>query len=61
MRINIDGPLPEKISDEAAYHLVNFFMSITAELESIYFAKMRRYIEDNKPIKPKRSLKALAF
>jgi hypothetical protein len=62
MRANIYDFLPEKISDEGAYHLVNFFMNLTAELESVYFAQMKRHIEDNKPIKsPKRSSKAFAF
>ena len=47
MKINIYNLLPEKISDEGAYHLVNFFMNLTAELESCYFAQMKRYIDDN--------------
>jgi hypothetical protein len=41
--------LPDEISDEAAYHLVTFFTKLTTELESRYFAQMRRYIRDNSP------------
>jgi hypothetical protein len=41
--------LPEKISDEGAYYLVNFFMNLALELESCYFAQMKRYIDDNMP------------
>ena len=46
MQINIDDILPEEISDESAYHLVNFFMDLGAALESHYFAQMKRYIDD---------------
>lgn len=49
MRANIYDLLPEKISDESAYHLVNFFMDLALELESCYFAQMKRYIDDNTP------------
>ena len=47
MKINIYNLLPEKISDEGAYHLVNFFMNLATELESCYFAQMKRYIDNN--------------
>ena len=47
MKINIYDLLPEKISDESAYHLVNFFMNLATELESHYFAQMRSYANDN--------------
>lgn len=46
---NLSEILPEEISDETAYQLVTFFIELTAELESHYFAKMRRYIKDNSP------------
>ena len=49
---NLRALLPEEISDESAYHLVNFFIDLTAELESCYFAQMRRYISDSKSAKP---------
>ena len=40
--------LPEEISDECAYHLVNFFMNLASELESYYFAQMRRHVDNMK-------------
>jgi hypothetical protein len=40
---NIYELLPEKISDEGAYHLVNFIMNLALELESHYFTQIRRY------------------
>lgn len=49
MMLDIDHLLPEKISDEGAYHLVNFFMNLALALESCYFAQMKRYIDDNAP------------
>ena len=49
---NLRALLPEEISDESAYHLVNFFMNLATELEAYCFAQMRRYINDSKPIKP---------
>jgi hypothetical protein len=52
MQINIDDILPEKISDESAYLLVNFFMDLALKLESCYFDKMKRYIDDNMPSNP---------
>ena len=54
---NLLALLPEEISDESAYHLVNFFIDLTAELESCYFAQIRRYINDSKPIKSAKSIK----
>ena len=47
MKINIHDLLPEKMSDESAYHLVNFFTNLATELESHYFAQMKRYSDDN--------------
>lgn len=44
MKSDIHDFLPEKLSDESAYHLVTFFMDLAAALESCYFAKMRRHI-----------------
>lgn len=49
MQINIDDILPEKIPDESAYLLVNFFMDLALKLESCYFDQMKRYIDDNMP------------
>jgi len=48
---NLRALLPEEISDESAYHLVNFFMNLATELETYYFAQMRRHINDSKPVK----------
>lgn len=44
---NIYDLLPEKISDEGAYHLVNFFMNLALELESHYFAQIKRHVNDD--------------
>ena len=48
MKTTIRDLLPEEISDECAYHLVNFFMDLAAELESYYFAQMRHHINNMK-------------
>lgn len=34
--------LPEQISDEAAYHLVNFISNLAMALEDHYFIQLRR-------------------
>jgi hypothetical protein len=39
--------LPEKISDEAAYHLVNFISNLAVTLENHYFAQLLRYSREN--------------
>jgi len=39
--------LPEKISDDAAYHLVNFMMELALTLESHYLIQLRRYHNHN--------------
>lgn len=39
--------LPEKISDEGAYHLVEFLMNLALALESHYFDQIMRYDKDN--------------
>lgn len=44
---NITTLLPEKISDEEAYNLVNFFMNLALALESHYFTKLQRYVKDD--------------
>ncbi len=44
---NIYKLLPEKISDEAAYHLVNFIMNLALEFEAHYFDQMMRYSNDS--------------
>ena len=47
MSINLYELFPEGISDETAFHLVEFFMSIATELDSHYFSQTRRYISNN--------------
>lgn len=47
MKNNIYDLLPEKISDENAYHLVNILMNLALEVESHYFAQIRRYVNDD--------------
>jgi hypothetical protein len=39
--------LPDKISDEAAHHLVMFMMELALALESHYFNQLRRHDRDN--------------
>jgi hypothetical protein len=39
--------LPEQISDEAAYHLVNFMSNLALALENHYFVQLRRYTKNN--------------
>ncbi len=39
--------LPEEISDEAAYHLVNFISNLAVEIENHYFVQLRRYSKNN--------------
>lgn len=38
--------LPERISDETAYHLINFIVDLAITLENHYFAQLRRYDRD---------------
>ena len=52
MRLNLDDLLPDKISDETAYYLVEIFMKIAMELDLTYFSQARRYRDDNMPIQP---------
>jgi hypothetical protein len=49
---NISNLLPEKISDEEAYNLVNFFMNLALMLESHYFAQIQRYVNEDTPDYP---------
>ena len=48
--IDLNTLLPEEISDEAAYVLVNIFIELTAALESNYFTHMRQHVNDLKQI-----------
>ena len=50
MMIDLNNILPEEISDEAAYVLVNIFIELTAALESNYFMHMRQHVNDLKQI-----------
>lgn len=43
--MNLRKLLPETLSDEAAFNLVEFLGQLTSTLESHYFAQMRRYVE----------------
>lgn len=44
--------LPEKISDEGAYNLVNFVMNLALTLESHYFTQLKRYVNDENLLYP---------
>jgi hypothetical protein len=48
--IDLNALLPEEISDEAAYVLVNIFIELTSALESNYFTHMRQHVNDLKQI-----------
>jgi hypothetical protein len=39
----LDALLPESMSDEAAYNLVNFFGELTRTLECIYHVQIQRH------------------
>ncbi len=39
----LDALLPESMSDEAAYNLVNFLGDLTRTLECIYHTQIRRH------------------
>lgn len=39
----LDALLPESMSDEAAYHLVNFIGDLARTLECIYHTQIRRH------------------
>ena len=41
----LDAILPESMSDEAAYNLVNFFGDLARTLECIYHDQIRRHHE----------------
>jgi len=51
MNINLNSLLPEDMSDEIAYHLVDFFSELTLALEDYYFASRRPYSINNIPSK----------
>ena len=46
---SLDELLSMKISDEAAYYLVNFMMELSLALESHFFGKLKRYHDENFP------------
>ena len=52
MNLNLYDLFPEGISDETAFYLVEFFMSIAIELDSHYFAQTRRHRDGITPLKP---------
>ena len=52
MNIKLRDLLPEEISDETAYHLVNFMINLASELDVHYFGQMKRYVDNNIPAEP---------
>lgn len=44
--------LPEEMSDESAYHLVNFVSDLALALDSRYFCQLMRYHRNNHPPEP---------
>jgi hypothetical protein len=57
MSTDLHDLFPEEISDETAFHLVNFFVNLSSELDSHYFTQTRRYINDSTPLEPPECLK----
>jgi hypothetical protein len=49
--------LPEEISDESTYHLVNFVSDLASALDSRYFSQLNRYHRDNHPLQPPEYIK----
>lgn len=49
MPIKLHDLLPDEISDECAYHVVNFFTHLTQALESRYYCQLKRYASNNTP------------
>jgi len=39
--------LPEKISDEAAYHLVNFLSELAVVIENHYYTQLKNYVHEH--------------
>ena len=46
--INLHELLPEKVSDEVAYHLVEIFVNFASALDSYYFSQIKRHIDNAK-------------
>ena len=44
---SLDELLSSEMSDEAAYHLVNFMVDLSLALESHFFRKIKRYSDEN--------------
>lgn len=47
---SLDELLSSDMSDEAAYHLVNFMMELSLTIESCYYEKIKRYYDENFPV-----------
>jgi len=52
MITHLHNIFPEGISDETAFHLVEFFMYLSSELDVHYFAQSKRYQEENSTMNP---------
>ena len=48
--------LPEEISDESVYYLVNFFMELSTALESHYYPQMKRFMDEYKEMRYRDSM-----
>ena len=44
MNFDLNNLFSEEISDETLYQLVNFFAELQLELESKFFAQLRRHV-----------------
>ena len=47
--IDFSDIFPEEISDEAAFHLVEFTLNLGQMVESHYYLKVKRYLSDCRP------------
>ena len=52
MVTNLYKYFPTDISDEAAFHVVNFFMDLACALEEHYYGQIKRYSDENMPLAP---------
>lgn len=52
MQLDLNDLFPGDISDEAAYHIVNFLMTLATELDSYYYHKIRRHWDNLEPLPP---------
>lgn len=45
--IDLNELLPDDLSDEAAYHVANFFVGLSLAIETRYYKQVARYAKEN--------------